>query len=178
MRIGITGAPGTGKKNLARALAEELKLPLLLIDAQETLSFLNTDVDEVNKRKLLAADLEIRMLQKQILAEESHGSFVSNRTGLDYMAHWRAYGLPEDNEVSRDFMRRCLEREYDLVVYVPYYGKEEKYVLIDSVIVSWLGGPFCKYSFVAVRGDLKRDVGLVKKALVAEGRFFGWTRLT
>jgi SpoVK/Ycf46/Vps4 family AAA+-type ATPase len=178
LRIGITGAPGTGKKELAKALAEELRLPLLLIDVEETLSFLNTDVDEARRRKLLAADIEIRMLQKQILAEEDHKSFVSNRTGLDYLAHWRAYGLPEDSEVGRDFLRRCLERDYDLVVYLPYYGKEEKYALIDSHIVSYLGSIYCRYEFVAVRGDLKKDVSLVKKALETGRRFLGWTRLT
>lgn len=141
MRIGITGAPGTGKTGLARALAKELKLPLVLIDAEEALDFLRTDISEASARKVLAVDLEIRMLQKQILAEENHKSFVSNRTGLDYLAHWRAYGLDEDSGVGRDFKKRCLEREYELVVYVPYYGKDEKFSLIDSLIVSLLGGP-------------------------------------
>ena len=170
MRIGITGAPGTGKTELARALAEELSLPLILISAEESLEFLKTNILEVCARRALAVDLQIRMLHKQIIAEDSHEHFVTDRTGLDYLAHWRAYGINQtNNALDGEFEERCLGRNYDLVVYVPYYGKDDMYRLIDSCILSYLGNPRVNYEVVSANGKLERNLTLVRKALKYKG---------
>lgn len=121
MRIGITGAHGTGKTTLAKAISQKLNLPLISEQARIVANQLGIkSSDELLRDKNLAREFQVTVLLAQIGMEDAFpDGFVSDRTALDCLAYWRLYGLCEEGEVGRTYVNQCLTRAYDILIYVP-----------------------------------------------------------
>lgn len=121
MRIAITGAHGTGKTTLARALSEKLGLPLIAEQAQLVAREMGIKTcEELLRNPELARELQERVLEEQIRAQLAHPrGFVSDRCTLDCIAYWNLY--LGDEGAERYFFKARLHayRRLDLVVYVP-----------------------------------------------------------
>jgi len=118
LRIALTGSHGAGKTTLARALAEKLDKTLIADRARS--AALETGVNhvrELREDRQKAMLFQYAVLVRQ-LAEEARRpltGFVSDRSTLDFLAYWQAYGLPENPA----YEKVCLNNRYDLLVYVP-----------------------------------------------------------
>ncbi|MCL6478776.1 MAG: ATP-binding protein [Peptococcaceae bacterium] len=121
MRIGITGAHGTGKTSLARALSQKLSLPLIAERARIVAEKLGIkSSEELLRDKNLAREFQVSVLLAQVGTEDAFlQGFVSDRTVLDCLAYWRLYGLCEEGEVGRTYVNQCLTRAYDILIYIP-----------------------------------------------------------
>lgn len=123
MKIGICGAESTGKTTLAKALAEELGLPLITEQARTVAQEMG--ITDLNKEypKYLWDRFQWRCLEAQIAAELEHRDFVSDRTVLDNLAYWLVdHAIPEGQIETLRYWVRVTERlqtkPYDLVVLV------------------------------------------------------------
>ncbi|MEW6226510.1 MAG: ATP-binding protein [Bacillota bacterium] len=121
MRIAITGAHGTGKTTLARALSEKLGLPLISEQARLVAGEMEIKTcEELLRNPKLAREFQERVLEKQINAQLAHPQgFISDRCTLDCIAYWNLY--LGDGDAGRYFFKARLHafRKLDLVVYVP-----------------------------------------------------------
>ncbi|RPF49621.1 AAA domain-containing protein [Thermodesulfitimonas autotrophica] len=121
MRIAITGAHGTGKTTLARALSEELGLPLITERARLVARQMEVKTcEELFRNPDLAREFQERVLEEQIRAQLAHPQgFVSDRCTLDCIAYWNLY--LGDEGAERYFFKARLHayRRLDLIVYVP-----------------------------------------------------------
>jgi len=94
MRIGISGAAGTGKTTLAQALAEHLSLPLI---EDPTLTALQEQgrsswrgiTDPVDRRKI-----RMRIFNMKMRAEKEAPEFVADKTVVDFFAYWQLNQAP------------------------------------------------------------------------------------
>jgi nicotinamide riboside kinase len=122
LRIAITGAHGTGKTTLARALSEKLGLPLIAEQARLVAAEMGVkNCEDLLRNPRLAREFQERVLEEQIRAQLAHpGGFVSDRCTLDCIAYWNLY-LGDGSDAGRYFFRARLHafRRLDLVVYVP-----------------------------------------------------------
>lgn len=111
MRIAVAGIPGVGKTDLAKMLSRRLNLSFVTVPVEDIFNG-ETDI----RRKQYEA------LHRQIEAENAHPEgFVTDRPGMNYLAHWGFYFPPYDDE-SRRYVQMCLTRPYDLVVYISLGG--------------------------------------------------------
>ena len=131
-RIGVTGAPGMGKTELAKAVAEKLRLPLVSVAVEEVLKARRIDLIQASLNKSLARELQYALFLAQIDEEDRSERFVSDRTTIDCLAHFRLYDL--NGEAGRFYKERCLSRDYSLIAYVPYYGTDNYLREIDRHI--------------------------------------------
>ncbi|MEW5899004.1 MAG: ATP-binding protein [Bacillota bacterium] len=117
MRIALTGAHGVGKTTLARALAEKLDLPLITDRARKAAALTGiAQVRELRQDKMKATFFQYTVLVQQLAWEaQNPDGFVSDRSVLDLLAYWSAYGLADNHS----YMTLCFNQEYDLLVYVP-----------------------------------------------------------
>lgn len=88
MRIGITGAAGTGKTRLATDLAARLGVPLIpdfvpIVLAEEAGGTWR-GVRDTRLRKAI----RLKAIERKIEAENAAEAFVSDRTVVDYLAYW------------------------------------------------------------------------------------------
>lgn len=122
MRIAITGAHGTGKTTLARALSEKLGLPLIAEQARLVAEEMGVKTcEELLQNSKLARQFQERVLEEQIRAQLARPEgFVSDRCTLDCIAYWNLY-LGDGSDAGRYFFRARLHafRRLDLIVYVP-----------------------------------------------------------
>lgn len=121
MRIAITGAHGTGKTTLARALSKELGLPLISEQARLVAAEMAVRTcEELFQDPNLAREFQERVLEEQINAQLAHPEgFVSDRCTLDCIAYWNLYLGGEG--AGRYFFKARLHayRRLNLIVYVP-----------------------------------------------------------
>jgi nicotinamide riboside kinase len=123
MRIGIVGTHGVGKTALARALADALGLPLIEECARRAAAELgHRSMAELLGDPGMLREFQVYVLGLQLREEEGRpGGFVADRTALDCLAYWIAYGL-DGTELGRSYEECCeahVRRGYDLLVYVP-----------------------------------------------------------
>lgn len=121
MRIAITGAHGTGKTTLARALSKELGLPLIAERARLVAEEMGVNsCEDLLRNPRLARKFQERVLEEQINAQLAHPQgFVSDRCTLDCIAYWNLY--LGDEGAGRYFFKARLHayRRLDLIVHVP-----------------------------------------------------------
>lgn len=135
MRIGITGVPGTGKTELAAALAGHFKLPLIALKIDRLARSLGINLSRLSRDKNLAREFQTAALLEQIKAEDACSEgFVTDRTGIDYLTHWEYYGLI-NSVASQTYREQCLSRKYDVLVYISYHGSDETLNMLDARIV-------------------------------------------
>lgn len=129
MRIGISGAAGTGKTTLAKALAEHLDIPIV---EDPTLTALEEKgrtswrgiTDPVERRNIRMRIFNIKMRE-----EKEHASFVSDKTVIDFFAYWQL------NQAALEYVGRTLDlldmvREhmsiYDRILVLPWRREIER----------------------------------------------------
>ena len=117
MRIAFAGTHGAGKTTLARALAEKLDLPLITDRARSAAQELGiAHAGELREDRRKAMLFQYAVLVRQLAEEARHpAGFVSDRSTLDFLAYWQAYGLP----ANPAYEKLCLGNRYRLLVYVP-----------------------------------------------------------
>ncbi|MDD3653701.1 MAG: ATP-binding protein [Desulfotomaculaceae bacterium] len=179
MKIGISGAQGTGKTTLARALSEELDLPLVeeqarLLTARE---YGYKTPRELHEQTELGQQFQWRCLELQMAAEDKlPGGFISDRTVIDNAVYWMKWHSREAK--SEDNMRyyRTVEnraRDYDFIIYVPpeislvangFRNPDRAYQEeIDFLITLFLTS-FVQ-AYITVAGDLATRVRQVERYL-------------
>jgi ATPase family associated with various cellular activities (AAA). len=116
MKIALTGSHGTGKTTLAWHLANKLDLPLIVDRARDVAKKAEIKhVWDLRQDKFRAAYFQCLVLIDRLSSEQKGASFISDRSTLDLLAYWQAYGLPE----NKAYQSLCLANPYDLLVYVP-----------------------------------------------------------
>lgn len=186
MRIGICGAESTGKTTLAKALAEELGLPLITEQARTVAQEMGiTDLNREYPKELWDR-FQWRCLEAQMAAELRHKDFVSDRTVLDNLAYWLVdHATPENCWDTLEYWDRVeyhlgdiSSTVYDLIVFVrPTDTKLEfdgfrhrdlnHQLLIDRVLwslITWADS-ISTTLFVWVRGTTEDRVRQVMEAM-------------
>lgn len=118
MKIAISGASGTGKTTLARALSEHYKIPLNPIGARDVakaMGFDNPyDVDKAGKR----VEFQARLFEAKLEWEQAHDNFVTDRSYLDNLTYCCLHIL---DQVTEDMVSRfrTATLRYDAVFVLP-----------------------------------------------------------
>ncbi len=124
MKIGITGAQGTGKTTLASALAKVLSLPLIQEQARIAARDLGIKkLGDLGGDPQKGVEYQWACLDYQRLAEATylHG-FVSDRTTIDnaaYWLKWHSHNAPSKENMRYYEMALDHAMDYDLLIYVP-----------------------------------------------------------
>lgn len=94
LRIGMTGASGTGKSRLATWLADELGLMLNPVGSRSIAAELGLespyDADKFGMRGVFQETLQARKIEWEL----AHDSFVTDRTTLDELVYSGMHGTP------------------------------------------------------------------------------------
>jgi predicted ATPase len=118
-RIVLTGASGVGKSTLAKALADQLSLRLIpeiaRILCEEHGYASPVDIpDQQSFRQ--------EVLERQIVAEVSAASFVSDRSTIDCWVMWQRWHMCSAMTYDTEsYYEQCREqsRRYTHVIYIP-----------------------------------------------------------
>lgn len=113
VRVGITGAAGTGKSALARRVAEKLNLPLLESKTitQDILERDGYDYGSgIQVERFLANTGRQNEILRRTMEQESVDSFVTDRTLVDLSAYVVCEMHDSDTKVVSDIFNTCQER--------------------------------------------------------------------
>lgn len=118
MRIAFVGASGTGKTTLGNWVAQRYGIPLNPVGSRsvaKSMGFENPyDVDKAGKRDVFQARLQIEKAKW----ENSHDSFVTDRTPLDEMAYAALHDVTTVDKTYWDVAWRQWHR-YSIVFFCP-----------------------------------------------------------
>ena len=119
-RIAISGTHGVGKTTLAKQLSEILRLPLLTETAREVIQQYVSDCSYMvcHPDK---AEIQAKILNKQIEKEATHKAFVSDRSVLDVLAYsclYRIFDSPTLHELAKKILL-TYSKNYDLIIFCP-----------------------------------------------------------
>ncbi|ACI98102.1 AAA family ATPase [Rhodospirillum centenum] len=120
-RIGITGSAGVGKTTLAEALGGRLDLPVMA-EAMRPLLEAGFDLHTLTReghRALIRAqaDALVRAMA------QADGGFVTDRTPLDFAAHWLSNGFGVDDPAATEaLLARAVAAmaDYSAVLLLPW----------------------------------------------------------
>ena len=122
-RIGLTGAGGTGKTTLAKALAEKYDIPYVSEGVRTYMKENNIshlrELDSKGPKKLQDV-----VLARKMLLELSNESFIADRTSIDTAAYCLRWCSRDDElqEWVKGYVDACLRYAslfYDIIVFVP-----------------------------------------------------------
>jgi predicted ATPase len=146
-RLAVSGASGTGKSTLARALAQRLEVPYLEEGMRRRLEAgLDLHTLSHHEHRALTESLLEEMLAAADRAVAHHGGFVCDRCPLDMAAFWLYYRFAMDEQATSRFMQRA-DRAlgiFDAVVLLP----REALVLEDDGVRS--ANPWIQLHFDAL----------------------------
>lgn len=123
LRIGLCGAQGVGKSTLAKLLAKELDLPLVMEQARKATELLSLDgLPNPQENPTLSRAFQELCLVLQVQEETKHRQFISDRTTIDnalYFLMNNAFNTHAEDAIH--YYSRCATnaQKYDLVIYVP-----------------------------------------------------------
>jgi predicted ATPase len=128
MRIGISGAAGTGKTTLCAALGAKLGVPVIPDFVDEVLREHGKQswrgINDTRIRRTIRLDA----LERKIRAEQAAEAFVSDKTVVDYLAYWLSnqaeYEVKEQNLAIIEMVRPHVAR-YTHRVFLPYREEVE-----------------------------------------------------
>jgi hypothetical protein len=119
IRIGISGASGTGKSTLARFISDTYGIPMNPIGSRSTANEMGFespyDVDKAGRRE----EFQRRLQASKIAWETSHESFVTDRTTLDELVYTTFHDVK--TACSASYYDAAIQhmRRYDIVFYCP-----------------------------------------------------------
>lgn len=119
LRIGISGASGTGKSTLARFISDTYGLPMNPIGSRSTANEMGFespyDVDRAGRRE----EFQRRLQASKIAWETSHESFVTDRTTLDELVYTTFHDVKTACSASYYDAAIAHMHRYDIVFYCP-----------------------------------------------------------
>lgn len=97
MKIYCIGSHSSGKSTLVRYISNKYNLPIILETARMILSENELQIDELRCDLNVADKYQKDVFNRQILEEQKHASFVSDRSLIDILAYTASYTriLPE-----------------------------------------------------------------------------------
>jgi predicted ATPase len=125
-RIIITGASGVGKTTLVELLAPLLSLPVIPELARQLCREMGYErVGDVPDQE----GFKWKVLDAQIAAEDTHGSFISDRSTLDCWVLWQRWNICSamtyDSEAYYAKARAQTQKYTDIVYVPPMFTPEE-----------------------------------------------------
>jgi len=128
MRIGISGAAGTGKTTLAKALAERLDLTLVDDPTTEALKERGYADWRGVRDPRARREIRLRAFNIKVRNETEHVDCVSDKTTVDFLAYWLLNQAPVESGAQNftvlDMVRDHLPR-YDRILVLPWRSNIE-----------------------------------------------------
>lgn len=117
LRIGITGTFGTKKTDLAKRLAIQLGLPVIVSQEAAIASRYGIkDIYTLLQDKSLAKEYHIALLLSQLQQERQHPEgFVADLTTLECLARWVVCEI--DDPLFFQYRKTCITHHYDAVIH-------------------------------------------------------------
>jgi len=120
-KIALAGAGGTGKSTLAAEVNKRYGTPVIPEYAREVA--VEMKVENIRKMEPdVAYEFQCRILDKKIAEENSHETFIADRSMADVMAYYLRWCSREiDDDRNKKYIDRCAEqlKHYDQVVVLP-----------------------------------------------------------
>jgi cytidylate kinase len=87
MKIYFTGCHGSGKTTCARYVSEKYNLPFITEVARMVLSEKELQIDSLRYDIKTVNEYQLAVFNRQLIEEQNHISFVSDRSGIDSLAY-------------------------------------------------------------------------------------------
>jgi nicotinamide riboside kinase len=97
MKIYFCGAHSTGKSTLTKYVSQKYHLPMISETARMILSEQELQIDSLRSNLDTADKYQEQVFDRQLLEEQKHASFVSDRSAIDVLAYSAQHSriLPE-----------------------------------------------------------------------------------
>lgn len=126
LRIGICGAPRTGKSKLAKAVSEEFTLPLICQGAQELRALTGSSKMRMPLPKMNEAqrmEWQLAMIEYRTQRESEMAEFVADGTALDLTGWYRmcSWLISFDHKVKTEDLLYRMASRYSMIFYCPLW---------------------------------------------------------